>query len=87
MTNSSPKSKTLLLLQMLPYYRHDANHGKDVKKKFVKNEIRYLKHMFKKSMDYLIVWHKEPHFGNRTVSQLETPDFADPHRYGGALNR
>jgi len=27
------------------------------------------------------------HFGNRTISgeELETPDFADPHRCGGAV--
>ena len=26
-----------------------------------------------------------PHFGSRTISGQETPGFADPHRYGGAV--
>ena len=28
-----------------------------------------------------------PHFGSRTISIVETPGFADPHRCGGAVCR
>jgi hypothetical protein len=59
-----------------------GDEKKDEKKYFIEASamVPYYRAQFK--LQHLI-----PHFGDRTISSNpeETPDFADPHRYGGAF--